>query len=106
MGVIITVFLIFAAMAMWAFLSFSPRYANPKQVSVYNWSVIGACAMMCFAWVLNVGSFLAGSSAEKYITFFAVMGAVGVEVVFLGICFVLRNFWIFKASRRPGSRLF
>ena len=36
----------------------------------------------------------------------AVSGALGIEIVFLAICFVLRNFFVFRPPRRPGSGFF
>lgn len=106
MGAIAAVFLIFGALALWVFFSFTPRHADPKQVSVFNWAVLGACALICIGWLMNIGTLLTNVNAEKYLAVFAIMGAVAIEVIFLAVCLVLRNFWIFKPPRRPGSGFF
>ena len=103
MGPIIAVLAFFGIFVAWAYFIFPPQHANERQVSVFNWSVMGACAMICLGWILNVGTALSGTTSEKYLLSFAVGGAILIEIVFLGVCFLLRNFWIFKPPRRPGS---
>lgn len=100
MGILIA-FLGFIGVAVaWAFFSWQPPYANKQQLSVFNWSVIGACGMVCLSYVFNMHVLLSAEDLEKYRLPLALVGVLGIEIVFLGVVFVLRNFWIFKPPRQ------
>lgn len=102
-GTLIAVLAFIGAAVAWAFFAWPPPYANERQVSVFNWSIVGACAMLCVAWVFNMSVLLDREYFERFRWPFAVAGALGIEIVFLGVMFLLRNFWIFKPPR-PGGR--
>lgn len=106
MGPLIGVLFFVGAAVAWAFFAWQPEYANKKQLSAFNWSVIGACAMICLSWVANMSVLLSAEQLEKFRLPFALLGALMIEIVFLAVMFVLRNFWIFKPPRRPGGGIF
>lgn len=106
MGAVVALLAILGLIVGWAFFAFQPQYANKQQLSVFNWTVIGACTMLCLAWLFNVGQALDTEVYDKYRAVFAIGGALGIEIVFLTACFLMRNFWIFKPPRRPGSGFF
>jgi hypothetical protein len=106
MGPLIGLLIFVGAAVAWAFFTFQPEYANKRALSVFNWSVIGAGAMICIAWYFNMHVFLdpknmGESAARKFRMAFALIGSLGIESIWLLLMFVLRNFWIFKPPR-PG----
>jgi hypothetical protein len=62
--------------------------------------------MICFTFMLYIKSFLGMVSAEaagKYKLAFELIGALGIESVWLLVMLLIRNFWLFKPPRRPGG---
>ena len=102
MGALILVLCFIGAAVAWAFFAWPPDWANEKQVSVFNWSVFDACAMICLAWVFNMSVLFDADYIEKFRWPFAIIGALGIEIVFLGVMFLVRNFWVFKPPRQGG----
>lgn len=103
MGTIIVALALIAAMVLYAYLKFPPLYADVKLVNVYNMMTLGVCLMLCVAWFFDIESSWKDSINDAYWLPVAIAGALVIEIGFLGICFLLRNFWIFKPPRRPGS---
>lgn len=103
MGPLIALLGLAGLFLLWAFFMFPPEHAKPYQLGVFNWSCVAVCAMICGAWVLNVRAMLSSPVNEKYIPLFAYGGGFAIEIVLIGILFLLRNFWIFKPPRRPGG---
>jgi len=103
MGIIITVLAILGFAMLFAYIQFPPPYADKKLINTFNVMTIGVCAFICLMWALNVRSIWAVGVSEKWWKAIAIAGALGIETLFLGICFVLRNFWVFKPPRRPGG---
>ncbi len=104
MGPLVGVMCFLGAAIAWAFFAFQPEYANKRALSVFNWSVLGAGSMIVLALMFNIDMFLNMiPDAGKYKIGFEFAGALGVEVIWLSIMFLLRNFWIFKPPRRPGG---
>ena len=104
MGSLIGLLLFIGAAVAWAFFAFQPEWANKKALSVFNWSVLGAGAMIALALVLNIKVFLGMISADtaaKFKVTFEIIGALGVETIWLALMFLIRNFWLFKPPRRP-----
>ncbi len=88
------------------YIRFQPQFANKKQIAVFNWMVLGVCAFLGGVWALSVRSTLIDTVDEHWIGPFSMAGALAIEIVFLSVCFVLRNFWIFRPPRRPGGNPF
>lgn len=103
MGAIIVVLAIIGAVVLFAYLKFPPPYATKKLVDTFNFMTLGVCAFLCLAFFLNLRSDWIGTINDKWWLPMGILGVLGIEIVFLGICFLLRNFWIFKPPRRPGS---
>ncbi|MEZ0223884.1 MAG: hypothetical protein ACAH83_04970 [Alphaproteobacteria bacterium] len=103
MGPLIGLLCFIGAGIAWMYFAFQPEYANKRALSVFNWSVMGAGAMICLAWVLNMKMVLKGDDYAKFKTAFEVIGVLGIECGWLVLMFLIRNFWIFKPPRRPGG---
>lgn len=106
MGPLIGLLIFLGAAIAWSFFTFQPEYANKRALSVFNWSVLGAGALICIALMVNIKVFLVNISpdaAAKYKVAFELAGALGVEIVWLTLMFLIRNFWLFKPPRRPGG---
>lgn len=106
MGALIVFFAILGLLALVGYLKFPPAYAQKRALHVYDATVVGVCAFLCLVWILHVRGILAGTDSDIWWTSLAAVGAVGIEIVFLGACFLMRNFWIFKPPSRPGSGFF
>ena len=103
MGVIIVTLAVIGLLVLFCYLKFPPAYANEKLVGTFDMMVLGVCALLCLAWVFNIHASWAEGANEKFWKPVALAGALAIEIVFLGLCFLLRNFWVFKPPRRPGS---
>ncbi|HYD18777.1 MAG TPA: hypothetical protein VEF76_09900 [Patescibacteria group bacterium] len=106
MGPLIALLMLIGSAVAWCFFAWKPQYAEERAVSVFNWSVIGACAMICLAWILNMSVVLNAEILDKFRWPFAIIGALGIEIVFLSVMCLVRNFWVFKPSRPGGRRGF
>lgn len=107
MGPLVALLGIIGLCVLVVYLQFQPRYYPEKdKISVFNWMVLAVCALVCLTWIFMVKSNLEGGPSDKYWKPFAIGGALSFEIVFLGLCFVLRNFYVFKPPSRPGSGLF
>jgi hypothetical protein len=95
-GTLVGLFAGLGITVLWLFFNLQPPYANPRQVSVFNWTVAAVCAMLCLTFTLYVHQNLSPGGREKYFVGVAMAGSLGIVTVFLGVCFILRNFWIFK----------
>ncbi len=100
MGPLVALLGFVGAIIAWAYFAWQPPYANKKQLSVFNWSVMAAMVMICISWIANMSVWLSDDSVEKFRVSFAAGGAIGIEIVFLSFMFVVRNYWIFKPPRQ------
>jgi len=100
MGTIVTVLAIVGALIFFTYLKFPPPYANKKLVKVYDMMVLAVCIGLCLAWIFDARVSWGGSKWWQPV---AIAGALAIEAVILGICFLLRNFWVFRPPRRPGG---
>jgi hypothetical protein len=103
MGAVIVVLAIIGFLVLFSYLKFPPPYANPKLVSVYNKMVMAVCVLLCGGVFLSIRAAWIGTDEEQWWLPVAVAGALATEISFLGLCFLMRNFWIFKPPRRPGG---
>ncbi len=103
MGSIVIVLAIIGFLVLFAYLKFPPLYVDQKLVRVFNNMVMAVCAVLCLAWFLHIRTDWMGTVNDKWWLPVALIGALAIEIVFLGVFFLLRNFWIFKPPRRPGS---
>ncbi|MDE1151985.1 MAG: hypothetical protein PW788_05540 [Micavibrio sp.] len=103
MGPLILLLLAIGAVVAWAYFSWQPPYANKKQLSVFNWSVICAMLMICLSFTANMNVLFSDEVVEKYKWPFAIAGSLGIEICFLAVMFLARNFWIFKPPKQGGK---
>ncbi len=103
MGTIVVVLAIIGVLVLFSYLKFPPAYADKKLVKVYDMMVLGVCAVLCLMWFLNIRANWMGGINDKWWEPVAIAGALAIETVFLGVCFLMRNFWVFKPPRRPGG---
>lgn len=103
MGSVIVALAVIGFLVLFSYLKFDPPYAEKKLVDVFNMMVLSVCGVLCFIWFLKVRIDWMGTENEKLWQPVAIAGALGIEIVFLGVCFLLRNFWVFRPPRRPGS---
>jgi hypothetical protein len=103
MGALIVLLIAIGFLILVAYLKFPPMYASKKLVGTYDMMVIGVCAFICLMYVLKVHGAMAETRDDMWWEPLAALGAVGIETVFLGLCFLFRNFWVFKPPSRPGG---
>ncbi len=103
MGAIIVVLAVIGFLVLFAYIKFPPEFAKPQLVSVYNKMVLAVCALLCLVTFFNIRASWMGTENEQWWLPVAVIAALGIEIAVLTICFVMRNFWVFKPPRRPGG---
>ncbi len=106
MGALIVFLAIIGFLVLVAYLKFPPRFAPKKALHIFDATVVGICFFLCLIWILNIRGTLLGTDDDIWWTPLAATGACGIEIIFLGACFLLRNFWVFKPPDRPGGGLF
>lgn len=99
MGAVIVLMGIIGFAVLFTYLKFPPPYAKKSLVRTFDMMVLGVCALLCAVWALKSRVEFGG---ESFGYVFAALGALGIEIVFLGIFFLVRNFWVFKARRQGG----
>jgi uncharacterized membrane protein YdcZ (DUF606 family) len=87
---------------LWAFFSFQPKFVNERQLSVFNWTVVGMCGMFCVGVSVYIFSDLSPEGRAEFFIPFTLAACLCVEIVFFTLGLLLRNFWIFS-SRRPNK---
>lgn len=100
MGALIALLFMIGVAVLWAFFAFAPAWVNQRALSVFNWSVVGACVMICLSWVLYMDVLLDQDMMDKFKWPVAISGALVIEIFFFALMFLLRNFWIFKPPKR------
>lgn len=103
MGPLVALLICIGVFVAWAFFSFQPEWANKRALSIFNWSVLAACLMVSAAAAFNVKVIFGPAAYEKWRMPLIAIAGLGVEITFLTVMFLLRNFWIFKPPRRPGG---
>jgi hypothetical protein len=103
MGAVVVLLAIIGFLILFTYLKFPPPYAKKKLVGTYDAMVLAVCALLCAVWIFYIRGELVNTSSEDWWEPLAVLGALGIEICFLGLCFLLRNFWVFKPPRRPGQ---
>lgn len=102
MGALVILLALLGFAVLFAYLKFPPAFANQAQVTVYNNMVLGVCVLLMVFWVLGARGRMAGGPNGDYWPVVAVAGALGIEIIFLGVFFLIRNFYIFKPPRLGG----
>ena len=100
MGAIIFLLAIFAALVLFAYLAFPPAHGDKRLIGVFNRMVLGVCALLCFVWFLYARAEWMGTIDDRWWLPLGVAGALAIEISFLTVFFILRNFWIFRVSSR------
>lgn len=103
MGPLVALLICLGVFVAWAFFSFQPEWANKRALSIFNWTVMLACLMISTAAGFNVKAIFGQVAFEKYRLPLIAVASLGIEITFLTVMFLLRNFWIFKPPRRPGG---
>lgn len=103
MGAVVIVMAIIGFLVLFAYLKFPPPYADKKLVSTYNAMTMAVCGVLCIAWFFNIRTNWMDTVNDKWWLPVALIGALCIETVFLGVFFLIRNFWLFKPPRRPGG---
>lgn len=86
-----------------AFLQMPPKYADKQTLSAFNNVVLGVVLLVCL--VLYIHGRQNFPFSDELRNAMALIISVGVEIVLLLVLFLLRNFWIFRVRRGPGSPL-
>jgi hypothetical protein len=97
---------IFGVAMLFAYVKFPPAFANKKIVNVFNAMTLGVTAILCLLWFLKVHNDVGVTNGDKVWLPLACIETLGVEIVLLGIFFLLRNFFIFKPPRAGGRGFF
>ncbi len=103
-NIAILVAIILGIIVLFSFVTFKPKYADEYKVSVFNKMVITVVMLLCTIVFFQGRQSLPFSPGMK--TVVAIFVSLGLELFLFGMFFFIRNFWIFKPPKRPGSGLF
>jgi hypothetical protein len=104
MGEITAVPVLALIMAVWAFLKFLPVRGTPHSQRVFNALVLGLGCVLWVGWFYTITDSLTRMGLLKYKYLFGIGGGASGFLVYLGIFFLVRNFWIFADNKpRPGK---
>lgn len=99
-GGMIAVPVLFFALSMWAFFEYSPQHENQRSLKIFNRAVAGLCFVLLAIWYFSATAWMERLALDKYKALFG-LGLGGVfGVVYLGVFFLIRNFWIFADQHK------
>lgn len=93
------VILIMAVLAAFAYVSFTPMYANKKALKAFNQATLVVVVVLTGLLYLN-GKTLLPVSSDSLREMVSLIFAFLIELFLLVLLFVVRNYWIFKPPRR------
>ena len=97
--VAIGVVVIMAALAIFAYHSFSPQFAEKKAVAGFNKATIIVVVGLTVLFYIK-GKVMLPIGDDSLREIMSLVFAFIFELVFLAILFVTRNFWVFKPPKR------
>lgn len=103
MGAVIVVFFLLGGAVLYVYLAFPPFFPKKHLVRAFDWMVMFVCALLCLFWFLDLRLRFESTEYARLAIPIGLVGVLGIETVFLGIAFLLRNFWLFKPPSRPGG---
>jgi hypothetical protein len=106
MGPLMLLMLIIGIGVLWLYLAFQPKYVNKKVLSVFNGVTLGVTLLVAVSFVANIQVIFGEPAYDKYRGAIALCGALAIESVMLLFFFLMRNFWVFRQARRPGTGIF
>ncbi|MDD9899847.1 MAG: hypothetical protein OXT65_02585 [Alphaproteobacteria bacterium] len=105
MGITLFMLLVAGLLPLWAFWKFQPDAPDKaRQIKVFNQMILGVCVLFWFVWGLVVSNYI-GTQAERVIPILVMAGFAGINIVFLGVFTLLRNFWLFKPASHNPNRI-
>lgn len=102
MGEITTVPLLGFILVLWAYLKFEPAHNDQKGIRVFNIMTIGLCAVLWLGWFFSWDAKLERMGLSEYRYLIGLGGGGAGAMGYLILFFLIRNFWIFADTRRPG----
>jgi hypothetical protein len=99
----VAVFGVIGFLVFFVFIKFPPDHENKRLISAFNTMVLAVCALLCLVWVFYARATWMGTDADKWWKYLALGGALLIEAGFLGICFLFRNFWVFRGKNYRGG---
>lgn len=106
LGALIFLLAIMGVFVLWLFFSLQPKFVNARQLSVFNWTVVAMCVMICAGVVTYIYTELSPEGRDEYFGPVALAATLAIETVFFTVALLLRNFWIFRAPSANRSSLF
>lgn len=104
MGPLVALLAIVLLLLMLGFLKILPSFAKKKQVDTFNYMVMGVGVFFSLIVGLNIYTSYAGDAVNgPYAAQYASVVALAIADVWIVFCFLLRNFWLFKQKRPPGT---
>ncbi len=103
MGALVAVLAFVACTALWVFFNFLPPHARARSVTVFNRAVLAVCMLGAGVVYLRVRVMFTTPMVQEYKEPVSLAAGLGFAALFLLVFFLLRNFWIFRPTRRPGS---
>ena len=89
------------AISSFCFFKFLPDIDNKPALKAFNISVLIMAFLFAGAWAWRLKGNLVGSDFENLYGVIAFGGIMLIYNFMIGIAFVMRNFWIFRPTRRP-----
>ena len=105
-AVIFTLLLI-CFIVLWVFYNFKPEYGSKRAIGAFNACILFVASLLVGAWSFKIYAILHASPKHEALwPYIASGGSLIIWVSTFTIGFCLRNFWIFRPSRRPTNNVF
>ena len=80
-----------------------PKYAEERALSIINNSILAVAVIVCVAFFIKIYVSMQGTINDGWWKPVAVCGSMLIISGFTFFGMLIRNFWIFKAPKRPGG---
>jgi hypothetical protein len=93
------------AVSSYCFFKFLPDIDNKPALKAFNISIVIVAFLFAGAWAFRLKGNLVGTDFESLYGVIAFGGIMLIYNFVIGVAFVMRNYWIFRPTRRPGDFL-
>jgi len=98
-GPLVALLTMLLVVVAWCFFNYPPRFADKKQVAVFNWTIVFFILILCVPYCFYIDEIMPPIRRAQFLKYFMVGGCELIAIATLTLSFLLRNFWVFKGKR-------